>query len=94
MERSLRQTAYRMLPGILLRLFSLSVSLLPLSLSFARVLSLYMKDGHTPLYIAALQGHASVTKQLIEARCNIGLPEAGKGGVQALLAAIAVVVEC
>jgi hypothetical protein len=47
-----------------------------------------------PLYIAALQGHASVTKQLIEARCNIGLPEAGKGGVHALLAAIAVVVGC
>ena len=31
------------------------------------------KDGYTPLFIAAANGHASVTKQLIEARFNIDL---------------------
>jgi hypothetical protein len=30
-------------------------------------------NGTTPLYMAAQNGHASVTKQLIEARCNIDL---------------------
>ena len=29
------------------------------------------KNGTTPLYAAAAEGHAAVTKQLIEARCNI-----------------------
>ncbi len=33
------------------------------------------KDGYTPLFIAAANGHASVTKQLIEARCNMDLQE-------------------
>ena len=28
-------------------------------------------QGNTPLLAAAYEGHASVTKQLIEARCNI-----------------------
>ena len=31
-------------------------------------------NGATPLLVAAWHGHASVTKQLIEARCNIDLP--------------------
>jgi ankyrin repeat protein len=30
-------------------------------------------SGATPLHFAALVGHASVTKQLIEARCNMNL---------------------
>jgi ankyrin repeat protein len=33
-------------------------------------------DGGTPLSIAADKGHASVTKQLIEARCNVDLQDA------------------
>jgi len=33
------------------------------------------RDGYTPLFIAAANGHASVTKQLIEARCNMDLKE-------------------
>jgi len=32
-----------------------------------------MNDGCTPLFIATHEGHASVTKQLIEARCNVDL---------------------
>ena len=32
-------------------------------------------SGATPLYIAAHNGHASVTKQLIEARCDIELQQ-------------------
>ena len=31
--------------------------------------------GHTPLHRAAQEGHAAVTKQLIEARCNVDLPD-------------------
>ena len=34
-----------------------------------------IKDGSTPLYIVAHEGHASVTKQLIDARWNIDLPD-------------------
>ena len=30
-------------------------------------------DGCAPLYIAAKKGHASATKQLIEAGCNVDL---------------------
>ncbi len=33
------------------------------------------KDGYTPLFMAAANGHASVTKQLIQARCNVDLQE-------------------
>ena len=34
----------------------------------------YQSDlGYTPLYIAALLNHASITEQLIVARCNIDL---------------------
>ncbi len=33
------------------------------------------KNGATPLYFAAQEGHASVTKQLIEATCNINLQD-------------------
>jgi ankyrin repeat protein len=43
------------------------------------------KYGRTPLYIAAHKGQAAVTKQLIEARCNIDLQT--KGGETALQAA-------
>jgi ankyrin repeat protein len=32
-------------------------------------------SGYTPLYCEAHNGHASVTEQLIEARCNLDLPE-------------------
>jgi hypothetical protein len=45
------------------------------------------KDGYTPLFIAAANGHASVTKQLIEARCNMNLQE--KDGSTPLLVAAA-----
>jgi uncharacterized protein len=34
------------------------------------------KNGTTPLYAAAAEGHAAVTKQLIEARCNIDFNDA------------------
>ena len=34
-----------------------------------------MKDGSTPLLFAAYNGHAFVTKQLIEFRCNIDLQQ-------------------
>jgi hypothetical protein len=34
------------------------------------------EHGYTPLFIAAAKGHASVTKQLIAARCNINCPNA------------------
>jgi hypothetical protein len=30
-------------------------------------------NGDTPLYAAAHNGHSAVTKQLIEARCNVNL---------------------
>ena len=33
-------------------------------------------DGATPLHEAAGQGHAAVTKQLLEARCNVNLQDA------------------
>ena len=41
--------------------------------------------GCTPLYIAALKGHAPVTEQLIEARCNVDLQQ--KNGCTALFVA-------
>jgi ankyrin repeat protein len=31
------------------------------------------KDGTTPLFMAAQEGHVAVTMQLIEARCNVDL---------------------
>jgi hypothetical protein len=31
------------------------------------------QDGYTPLHAAAHQGHADVVKQLLAARCNVGL---------------------
>jgi ankyrin repeat protein len=39
------------------------------------------KDGWTPLFFAAHNGHVSVTKQLIEALCNV---DAQKNGVSPL----------
>ena len=38
-------------------------------------------SGATPLYAASQNGHASVTKQLIEARCNIDLQKKVKKGM-------------
>ena len=43
-------------------------------------------NGTTPLLCAAQNGHASVTKQLIEARCNIDLK--AKEGVTPLICAV------
>jgi hypothetical protein len=37
---------------------------------------------HSPLYIAAHNGHAFVTEQLIEARCNIDVRETEDGTVR------------
>ena len=34
-----------------------------------------LREGFTPLYIAAQEGHAAATKQLIEARCNVDLQD-------------------
>ena len=34
-----------------------------------------VQEGFTPLYIAAQEGHAAATKQLIEARCNVDLQD-------------------
>ena len=31
------------------------------------------ENGYTPLHFAAQKGHASVTTQLLEARCNVNL---------------------
>ena len=39
--------------------------------------------GGTPLHLAADKGHAAVTKQLIEARCNVDL-QANNDGATAL----------
>jgi ankyrin repeat protein len=37
-------------------------------------MDLQREDGASPMHIAAANGHTVVTKQLIEARCNINLP--------------------
>ncbi len=42
-----------------------------LSSTGAHIVDLQDQDGCTPLYIAAVHGHAAVTEQLIEARCNV-----------------------
>jgi cytohesin len=44
------------------------------------------KDGYTPLYAAAANGHAPVTEQLIEARCDVELQETF-GNTQLIIAA-------
>jgi ankyrin repeat protein len=43
---------------------------------------LQMKNGFTPLHMAAKNGHVSVTKQLLEANCNVDLE--AKDGLTAL----------
>ena len=47
------------------------------------------KDGYTPLYAAAANGHAPVTEQLIEARCDVELQETF-GNTPLIIAAAAV----
>ena len=48
---------------------------------------LQIMDGVTPLHLAAGNGHEAVTKQLIQARCNVNLQEDENGGMALHVAA-------